>query len=198
MIKRFVSFILLDLFITASYSQPSAVTVSIKPDSTITSGMLTFHCIISNPTNKNYRYFDFDPTCVQRRYSPEFWTIAIRKDTTEYFDISLEFVLRQRINDPEVKLHKHSIRTFDFCLDFSKLSIGSDLSDVLRNKKAIKEMGSIKEYINKSYGNYEIQIFYLKYPFDRDNPLSLISDWTKIEYAPKSTDQKNFDPQLTQ
>lgn len=181
--KRLHLLIFFFLLGSTSYSQPSSVTVNIKPDSSITSGMVTFRCTITNPTNKKYRYFDFDPTCIKRRYSPEFWKIVIRKDTTEYFDISLEFVLRNRINDPEVKLYKNSIRTFDFCLNFNKLYIGSELSDV-KHKEPMTDIGGfIKDYINESYGNYEVQIFYLKDPFDPKNPLSLISNWTKVEYV---------------
>jgi hypothetical protein len=145
--------------------------------------MVTFRCTITNPTNKKYRYFDFDPTCSKKRHSPEFWKIVIRKDTTEYFDISLEFVIRNRIDDPDVKLYKNSIRTFNFCVKFKKLYIGSELSDVKYKEPMTDSGGFIKDYINESYGNYEVQISYLKDPFDPKNLLSLISNLIKVEYV---------------
>jgi hypothetical protein len=166
-------------------SQPSLVTVSIKPDSSVTSGTVLFHCTINNPTKKKYRYFDFDPTCKQH-YAPEFWKIVIRKDTTEYIDCSLEFVMRQRIKDPEVKLCKNSIRTFEFCLNFKKLLPGSDILDfnkLIKPKTDYRQW--IKDYNNEMFGGYEVQIFYLKDPFDAKNPLLLISNWTNVEYVHK-------------
>lgn len=181
--KRLPVFLFFSFFVINSDSQPASVTLSIKPDSSITSGMVTFQCTITNPTNNKYRYFDFDPTCIKRRYSPEFWKIVIRKGTTEYFDISLEFVLRHRIDDPDVKLYKNSLRTFNFCLNFSKLYIGSELSDVRHNEPMTDTGSFIKDYINESYGNYEVQISYLKDPFDPKNPLSLISNWANVEYV---------------
>jgi len=181
--KRLLLLTISFLTFQVSYSQPSLVTVSIKPDSSVTSGTVVFHCTITNPTKKKYRYFYFDPTC-EGHYAPEFWKIVIRKDTTNYMDCSLEFVLRHRIKDPEVKLYKNSIRTFDFCLNFNKLCPGSGFSDsykLLKPKANFRQW--IKDYINELYGVYEVQIFYLKDPFDHNNPLSLISNWTKIEYV---------------
>jgi hypothetical protein len=165
-----------------SNSQPSLVTISIKADSSVTSGKVVFHCTITNPTNKKYRYFDFDPTC-KESYSPEFWKIVIRKDTTNYMDCSLDFVLRHRAK-PEIKLYKNSIRTFDFCLNFNKLCSGSgseDLYKLMKPKANFRQW--IKDYTNELYGVYEVQIIYLKDPHDPGDQLSLISNWTNIKYV---------------
>jgi len=117
-------------------------------------------------------------------YFTEFWEIVIRKDKTNYIDCSLEFVMRHRIEDPEIKLYKNSIRTFDFCLDFSKLFPGSDILGFYRQLKPdIDYRQWTKDYHNELYGVYEIQIFYLKDPFDTKNPLTLISNWTSVEYV---------------
>jgi hypothetical protein len=166
-----------------SNSQPSLVTVSIKSDSSVTSGNVVFHCTITNPTKKKYRYFDFDPTCKQH-YSPEYWRIVIKKDTLNYMDCTLDFVMRHRINDPVVKLYKNSIKTFDFCLNFNKLCPGSEFEDLYKLIKPRTDFSQwIKDYKNELYGIYEVQIFYLKDPFDRNNPLTLTSNWTKVEYV---------------
>lgn len=166
-------------------SQPSMVTVKIKPDSSVTSGNVVFHCTITNPTNKKYRYFVFNPNC-EKNYYPNFWKILIKKDTTIYVDCSMEFVMIKRYADPDVKLFKNSIRTFDFCLNFNKLSPGSEFPDIFKNLKPNTDIPKlIKEYNNESYGTYEVQILYLKDPYDPQNPLSLISNWTKVKYVQK-------------
>ena len=181
--KRLLLIILSFISFQICKSQPSLVTVSIKPDSSVTAGSVVFHCTITNPTKKKYRYFNFDPTCEQHK-APEFWEIVIRKDKTNYIDCSLEFVMRHRIEDPEIKLYKNSIRTFDFCLDFSKLFPGSDILGFYRQLKPdIDYRQWTKDYHNELYGVYEIQIFYLKDPFDTKNPLTLISNWTSVEYV---------------
>lgn len=184
MSKKLPLLIILLLTIQISNSQPSLVSVKINPDSSVTSGNVVFRCTITNPTKKKYRYFDFDPTCSEGRYYPEFWKIVIRKDTTQYMDISLVRFLITRIDDTEVRLHKNSTRTFDFCLNFNKLSKGSEFPDIFKRLEPTTDIRSlIKNYTNESYGNYEVQIIYLKDPFDPENPLSLISNWTKIEYV---------------
>jgi len=159
------------------------VTVNIKPVSLATSGNVVFQCTITNLTNKKYRYFNFDPNCGER-YEPEFWKIVIRKDTTNFIDCSLEFILRNRIEDPEVKLYKKSTRTFNFCLDFNILCPELEFPMIFNELKPYSDIRKLtKEYNNESYGIYEVQIFYLKDPFDPKNPLSLISNWTKVEYV---------------
>jgi hypothetical protein len=181
--KRLLLVILSFLSFQICNSQPLLVTVSIRPDSSVTSGSILIHCTITNPTKKKYRYFNFDPTCKQQ-YSPQFWEIVIRKDTTNYIDCSLEFAMIHRIVDPEVKLYKNSIRTFDFCLDFSKFFPGNDILAFYRQLKPDTNYRQwTKDYHNELYGVYEVQISYRKYPYDRDNPLTLISNWTKVEYV---------------
>jgi hypothetical protein len=166
------------------YSQPSMVTVSIKPDSSITSGNVMFRCTINNPTKKNYRYFDFDSNCKTRRY-PRFWEIIILKDSIKYKDFSLAYDLINGIVDPDVKLYKNSSRTYDFCLNFNKLCKESELDKLFVEVKNHDLQTVINNHKNELYGNYEVQIVYLKDPFDLKNPLSLISNWTKIEYIHK-------------
>ena len=167
------------------FAQPSLVTVNIKPDSTVTTGNMVFHCTISNPTKKNYRYFIFDPNC-ENGYYPNFWKISIKKDSTSYVDCSMEYILRNRISDPEVKLYKKSVRTFKFCLNFNKLTPGEDLSDLLRFSKSYLDSKKMpQDYNNDSYGTYEVQISYYKDPFDPNNPLTLISNWTQVQYIHK-------------
>lgn len=169
----------------ASYSQPSLVTVNIKPDSSVTSGNVVFRCTISNPTKKNYRYTNFYSNCKNRIY-PTFWQIVIKKDSINYMDCSLSYALVHWIEDPDVKLYKKSVRTFDFCLNFNKLSSGSEYPDLFKKLKPTDDAKQIiKAYNNESYGNYEVQIVYLKDPYDPQSPLSLISNWTKIEYVHK-------------
>jgi hypothetical protein len=182
MSKKLPLLIILFLIIQFSYSQPSLVTVNIKPDSSLTSGNVVFRCTISNPTKKNYGYFNFYSDCKNRIY-PTFWQIVIKKDSINYMDCSLSYGLVHWIKDPDVKLYKNSVRTFDFCLNFKKLSTGSEFPDLLKKLKPIDDAKQIiKAYNNESYGNYEVQIIYLKDPYDTKNPLSLISNWTKVEY----------------
>jgi hypothetical protein len=166
-----------------SNSQPSLVTVNIKPDSLVTSGNVAFRCTITNPTKKNYGYFDFTSDC-KSRMNPEFWKIIIRKSGTNYMDCSLTYALVSRPEIPEVKLHKKSTRTFDFCLNFNKLCTGTEFPDIFRQLRPEDDIKKIiTGYNNESFGTYEVQIIYLKDPFDPKSPLSLISNWTKVEYV---------------
>jgi hypothetical protein len=181
--KVFLILIILSFSSQIANSQPSLVTVNIIPDTSVTSGKIVFHCTITNPTNKNYRYFDFDPNC-EPHYDPHFWKISIRKNTVDYFDCSSEFLLINRIRDPEVKLYKKSTRIFDFCLSLNKLCPGLDSPSVLDESKPYSDfIKFVKDYTNESYGIYEVRIYYLKDPFDIKNPLSLISNWTIVEYV---------------
>lgn len=175
--------IILLLAFSSTYSQPSSVTVNIKPDSSITSGSVSFRCTITNPTKKNYRYFNFFSDC-NNRFNPTLWKIVIKKDSLNYMDCSLNYSLVHWAVEPEVTIRKNSVRTFDFCLNFNKLLTGSEFSDIFKHLEPKTDiMSYIKNYTNKSYGKYEVQIFYLKDPFDPKNPLSLISNWSKIEYV---------------
>jgi hypothetical protein len=168
-----------------AFSQPSLVKVNIAPDSSVTSGNMVFHCTITNPTKRNYGYFVFDPNCENHLY-PNFWKISIKKDSTSFVDCSMGFVLRNRINDPYIKLYKHSTKTFDFCINFDKLYPGEELGDLLRKLKSFKDQEKlIKDYTNKSYGTYEVRVIYLKDPFDPTNPLSLLSNWASVQYVHK-------------
>jgi hypothetical protein len=166
-------------------AQLSLITVNVEPDSNVTIGNMVFHCTISNPTKKNYKYLIFDPNCEDRFY-PNFWKISIKKDSTTYFDCSLEFVLRNRISAPEVILFKKSVRKFNFCLNFNKLIPDEDLSNLSRfSKSDFDSKKMIQNYNNDSYGTYEVQISYCKNPFDPYNPLTLVSNWTKVQYVHK-------------
>jgi hypothetical protein len=164
-------------------SQSSLVTVSITPDTSASSGTAIFHCVISNPTKKKYKYFQFDENC-ERHWDPRYWRILIKKDSVNYVDCSSEFVLRHSFTDPVVRLYKKSKVTFDFCLNFNKLSPGTDYPLIYKEITLYSDyLSFVQNYTNESYGTYEVQIVYVKSPYDKRNPLNLISNWTRVEYV---------------
>ena len=128
MINRLILIIIIVVFnFHEINAQPEAVSIEIHPDSLKTSGIVTFHCTISNPTNKNYKYFGYASDWEKQIY-PQFWEILIKKDTSSYLDCTWQLVLIHRIEGPYIKLLKHSSNKFDFKLNFSKLCKWSDLS----------------------------------------------------------------------
>ena len=182
MINRLILFIFVLITIQDTYGQSGLVTIEIHPDSLRTSSIVTFHCIISNPTNKNYKYFGYVSDWENRIY-PECWEIIIKKDTSSYLDCSWQYKLLTRIQSGDIKLLKHSSNKFDFTLNFSKVCKWSDLSKMVYPDKTREDIQeAIKNYKNESYGDYSIMIRYAKEFYDPKNPIALESNWVTIDY----------------
>jgi hypothetical protein len=180
MIQRLTIIIILAIQVTSTQAQK--VKLEIMSDSSATNGILTFHCQIINSTNTNYKYFGYVPDWKNNIY-PQFWEITINNDTNSYMDLSWNYMMIHRVQSPDIKLKKHSTNKFDFTLNFNKLCKWSDLDNLVSQTRTQEDIKIVKQnYNNVEFGTYYVQIIYLKNLYDPQNPITLESNWVKIDY----------------